>query len=136
MIGGWKREDPPPKRVKPIPVQVIRRVMHVALSMDDDLVQATADMIAIGFFFLCRPGEYTDDSGGDACPFKIEDVQLFVGLTRIDLATATDEEIRCATFVTLTFTWQKNGVRGEVIGLALSGDPYLCPVKSVVRHVL
>ena len=136
MIGGWKREDPPPKRVKPIPVQVIRRIMFTALQTGDELVQATADMTALGFFFLCRPGEYTDEAGEDACPFKIEDVQLFVGQVRIDLDTATDEQIKCATFVTFTFTWQKNGVRGEVIGLGLSGDPYLCPVKSAVRRVL
>ncbi|KAL3810349.1 hypothetical protein ACHAXA_003078 [Cyclostephanos tholiformis] len=30
----------------------------------------------------------------------------------------------------------KNGVRGEVIGLACSGDPFLCPVKALVRRVL
>lgn len=49
--------------------------MHGALSMSDDLVQATADMTAIGFFFLCRPGDYTDDE----FKFKIEDDQLFIG---------------------------------------------------------
>jgi hypothetical protein len=37
--------------------------------------------------------------------------------------------------VTLTFTTQKNAVRGEVIGLGLSGDPFVCPVKAVVGCV-
>ena len=91
MIGGWKREDPPPMRVKPIPVQVIRRIMFVSLQSDDELVQATADMTALGFFYLLRPGEYTCDKVGDACPFKIKDVQLFVGQVRIKLDTAMDE---------------------------------------------
>jgi len=36
----------------------------------------------------------------------------------------------------LTFDDQKNSVRGEVIGLAISGDPYLCPVKALVRRIL
>ncbi|KAL7523299.1 hypothetical protein ACHAWF_000463, partial [Thalassiosira exigua] len=40
-----------------------------------------------------------------------------------------------ARFGSLTFTEQKNGVRGEVIGLECSGDPYLCPVKALVRRV-
>ena len=39
-------------------------------------------------------------------------------------------------FASLTFTTQKNGIEGEVIGLACSGDPYVCPVKSIVRRVL
>ena len=136
MISAWKREDPPPNRVKPIPIQIIRRIALLASTATDDLTKATADMIIIAFFFLMRPGEYTDTSSEDACPFKLEDVQLFIGQRRIDLATASDDLIRQATFASLTFTWQKNGVRGEVIGLALSGDPYLCPVKAIIRRVL
>jgi hypothetical protein len=41
--------------------------------------------------------------------------------------------------VTLTFTTQKNAVRGEVIGLGLRGDPFICLVRSTasrVRHLL
>jgi len=136
MISAWKKEDPPPNRVKPIPIQVIRRIALLATTATNDLTKATADMIIIAFFFLMRPGEYTDSSSEDACPFKLEDVQLFIGQTRIDLATASDDLIRQATFASLTFTWQKNGVRGEVIGLGLSGDPYLCPVQAIIRRVL
>jgi hypothetical protein len=36
----------------------------------------------------------------------------------------------------LTFTTQKNGVRGEVISLACSGDPVLCPVQALIWRVL
>ena len=61
---------------------------------------------------------------------------MFVGEVRIDLATDSTERIQQGTFVSLTFTDQKNGVRGEVIGLGRSGDPYLCPVKAIVRRVL
>ena len=38
-------------------------------------------------------------------------------------------------FASLTFDLQKNGVRGEVIGLGLSGDPVLCLVLTLVRIV-
>ena len=31
---------------------------------------------------------------------------------------------------------QKNGVRGEVIGLGLSGDPVLCPVLTLVCIII
>ena len=38
--------------------------------------------------------------------------------------------------MSLTFTDQKNGVRGEVIGLGRSGNPNLCPVNALVRRIL
>ena len=50
--------------------------------------------------------------------------------------TATPTQLRQATFVSLTFTTQKNGVRGEVIGLSCSGELYLCPVKALARRVI
>ena len=90
-------------------------------------------MIIIAFFFLLRPGEYTDNNKD---PFRLADTQLFIGDTRLDLSCSPESELKVATFASLTFTSQKNGVRGEVIGLACSGDPYLCPVKAIIRRVL
>ncbi|KAL3823338.1 hypothetical protein ACHAXA_010473, partial [Cyclostephanos tholiformis] len=77
-LKAWKTTDPAPLRVKPIPIEVIKRIA----------------------------------------------------------VSAPSEQIRQARFASLTFTTQKNGVRGEVIGLACSGDPFLCPVKALVRRVL
>ena len=34
------------------------------------------------------------------------------------------------------FDKQKNGVRGEVVGHATSGDPYLCPCRALGRRML
>lgn len=96
---------------------------------------AIADMICLAFFFLLRPGEYTSASA-DSAPFTLHDVQLFVGLTRLNLQTAPDAELLSATFASLTFTTQKNGVRGEVVGHSRSGNPQFCPVLSIARRVL
>jgi hypothetical protein len=96
---------------------------------------AIADMIALAFFFLLRPGEYTA-TASESTPFRLCDVQLFAGLTRLDLTAATEAELLSATFGSLTFSTQKNGVRGEVIGLARSGNPQLCPVLCLIRRVL
>ena len=52
------------------------------------------------------------------------------------LTTASDAQLRCAMFASLTFDLQKNGVCREVIGLGLSGDPVLCPVLTLVRIVI
>ncbi len=99
----------------------------------DDTSRAAADMVIITFFFLLRPGEYTDN---DKDPLHLTNTQLFIGDTRLQLLTAPAKELRRARFASLTFTSQKNGVRGEVIWLACSGDPYLCPVKAIIRRVL
>ncbi len=48
-------------------------------------------------------------------------------LARLQVLTAPVEQIRQA---------QKNGVRGEVIGLACSGNPVLCPVQALIQRVL
>ena len=39
-------------------------------------------------------------------------------------------------FGSLTFTDQKNGIHGKVIGQASTGDSFVCPVKALVQHVL
>ena len=83
-------------------------------------------MIVLAFFFLLRPGEYTA-SASDTTPFRLTDVQLFVGQHRLDILQAPPASLDASTFATLTFTTQKNGVRGEVVGLARSGDPSCVP---------
>lgn len=135
MLKTYSKLDPPPNRVKPVPVQVLRHISAIALASNRPFLIGVADMITIAFFFLLRPGEYTD-STSDTTPFQFADVQLFLGEQRLDLSTAPPASISAATFATLTFTDQKNGVRGEVIGLARSGCPTLCPVISIIRRIL
>ena len=136
MLAAWKREDPPANRVKPIPIAVIRRIAHVAqrLPPDAHFLRAVADMIIIAFFFLLRPGEYTD-SASDTTPFTLGDVQMFIADRRLDLAADSDATILQARSASLTFTTQKNGVENEVIRLGLSGHNYLCLVRAVGRRV-
>lgn len=91
-------------------------------------------MICLAFFFLLRPGEYTATTS-ESTPFRLGDVGLSSGGTYVNVFTAPDEDLDAADFVTLTFTTQKNGVRGEVIGLGPSGNANLCPVRSMVRRI-
>jgi hypothetical protein len=135
MLRAFTKQDPPPNRVKPVPIQVLRHIATRAASWDDAVQSATADMIILAFFFLLRPGEYTANSS-DTAPFRLQDVQLFIGPTRLDIPTATSQQLSQATFATLTFTTQKNGVCNEVIGHARSGDLYLCPVLALIRRVI
>ena len=135
MLKAYAKQDPPPNRVKPVPIPVIRRILMVALSSNTPLNLGIADMIVIAFFFLLRPGEYAI-SNAESSPFEFKDVQLFRGQLRLNLPTATAAEFNTATFASLTFDKQKNGVRGEVVGHGPSGAIDLCPVRAIARRVL
>jgi hypothetical protein len=66
-------------------------------------------MIVMAFFFLLCPGKYTA-MPSDTTPFRMRDVQLFIGPVRIDPATADKQTLWTAMFASLTFTTQKKGV--------------------------
>lgn len=130
----YTRMDPPPHRVKPIPLSLIRYLANLSRTADT-ATQAITDMIILAFFFLLRPGEYTGTANDDT-PFRLQDIQLLIGERRLDLLHATEADLWRATSVSLTFTTQKNGVRGEIVNHGLSGHDLLCPVRSTIRRVL
>jgi hypothetical protein len=131
---AWKRSDPPPTRVKPIPVQVLRLLVDNTRHLGDPMMMSVSDMIILAFFFLLRPGEYTGTSS-NTTPFTLRDVQLFHGRQRVPLLTCSGPTLEATTFGTLEFTTQKNGVKGEVIGLGTTSS-FFCPVKALQRRVL
>ena len=136
MLRGYRLTDPAPNRVKPIPVPVLIRATSEARNTSP-LMDSTADMTCIGLYYLCRPGEYAVSSNASlSTPFRLADVELFVGQTRLNLASAPEEHLRAATYSILVFTNQKNTVRGEKIGHGRSGHPDFCPVLAIVRRVL
>jgi hypothetical protein len=55
QISYYKKQDPPPDRVKPVPVTVIRHILYAAMASAIVSTIAIADMIALAFFFLLRP---------------------------------------------------------------------------------
>jgi hypothetical protein len=136
QLRAYQRVDPPPVRVKPIPIALVHQVLVASNSpRSSSEFRCIADMIVIAFFFLLRPGEYTGTTG-DNCPFRLRDIQLFLGHRRLTLLTATVEELAAATHVSYTFTKQKNGVPGEVIHHGRSGATWACPVQATIRRVI
>ena len=135
QLKCYSKADPPPNRVKPVPIMVIRHILQIAHSGNSTFQQGVADMICLAFFFLLRPGEYTI-SPSDSEPFRLRNIQLFQGQTRLNLQNATDAQLLTATFGTLEFENQKNAVRGEIIGLAPSGNPIVCPTRALARRVI
>lgn len=99
-----------------------------------DLLAAASDMMWIAFFFLLRPGEYTKPAE-DSHPFRIQDARLFAEDELIDAQSCDIAVLDTCTFVSLTFSTQKNGTRGESIGHGRSNHLLACPVRAVVRRI-
>jgi hypothetical protein len=136
QLRSYRRTDPPPSRVKPVPIQVLHSVLNRAFGTHGTAAsQAVADMIVIAFYYLLRPGEYTGTTTDNA-PFRLQDVQLFIGRRRLTLLQASPADLQASTSASLTFTTQKNGVRGEVVLHGRSGCVLCCPVAAIVRRVL
>ncbi len=66
---------------------------------------------------------------------KAGPVHLLRHRTRLNIFTCTEQDLDTASHVALEFTNQKNGVRGELVGLGRSGHPSLCPVKAVIARL-
>ena len=73
MISAWKKDDPPPQRVKPVPYQVLRRIAFIADQSSCPFFKGSEDMLIIAFFFLLRPGEYTA-TASETQPFEFQSV--------------------------------------------------------------
>jgi hypothetical protein len=88
---------------------------------------AIANMIALTFFFLLCPGEYTGTKS-KITPFWLCNIKFFTVRLHLNHLTADYATLHSATFATLTFTGQKNGVHGKVIGLVQSSNIQLYPL--------
>ena len=135
QLRSYKRTDPPPTRVKPIPIGLLHHLFEEQLRLNTPKSCCLAWMSYIAVFFLMRPGEHCD-SGTTSHPFRWCDTQLHSGLQRLDVIHAPDATLRAASFTALTFTTQKSGVSGEVIGHGRSGASHACPVRAVAERII
>ncbi len=136
LLARYAKDDDPPKRVKPIPLPLLRHLCHQQRLAVHPSGPATTDMLTLGFSFLLRPGEYAKTSSPDSTPFRLKDAHLFINQTRLPHLTCPPHDLQAASFVCLEFTSQKNGVRGALIGHSWSGNPDFCPVQAIVDQVL
>jgi hypothetical protein len=96
--------------------------------------QAINDLIWIGFYFLLRPSEYLWTTVNQH-PFTLKDIIFRIHDRRYPASTIPLELLDSVTFLTYTFTEQKNGIRNEEIGLARSRDQQACPVRCTANRV-
>jgi hypothetical protein len=136
QLSSYNKADPPPSRVKPIPTAVLQYTVTTLRLTNHPRSNAVADMLMLGFYFLLHPGEYAHTDNAESSPFRLQDVHLHSGPTRLLHLTCPLPSLHSATFVCLEFTNQKNGVRGELIGLGRSGNPAFCPVQACVNRII
>jgi hypothetical protein len=135
QISAYKKQDPPPSRVKPIPFPVLAHAVALARAANTPAASTIADMLLLGFFFLLRPGEYAHTDNPDAAPFRLCDVHLLIHNRRIHPYQASEQAFLRVTYIALEFTRQKNGIRGEMVGLCRTGHPLHCPVIALLNRV-
>ncbi len=140
LLSSYNKADPPPHRVKPIPIALLRHTCDLQRQSHYPLGPALADMLTLGFFYLLRPGEYADTSSPESSPFRLQDIHLMVGCRHLAHLTCPEQELYSANFACLEFTkqftQQKNGVRGELVGLGKSGNAAFCRVTALINRIL
>lgn len=130
----WKREDGPSQRRRPVPKAVLLKLTTVTLSRKTQQQLATTDLMWIGFFFLLRPSEYLDTTTKNA--FKLCDVIIRVGATEYRGHTIPLPLLELASSGGFEFDEQKNGISGDIILLGTTTDPFVGPLKCIIRRVL
>jgi hypothetical protein len=137
LFTYYKKEDSPPSRVKPVPIIIVMFILSHANA--DTIIpgdcRAIADLICIAFYFLLRPREYTGTTSDDT-PFRLKDVEFHVNDLALDTLRAPLSQLEADTTVSLTFTTQKNGNKGEVLTHGPSTDLWACPVRATARRVI
>ena len=58
MWKHWKKNNPPPLRVKPLPLAVPHKAKEISTKLGGLAMVATARLMWTGLFYLGRPGEY------------------------------------------------------------------------------
>lgn len=133
-------DDPAPSRVWPVCTTILLELdRQLQAQPDQAKADAIRDLCVIAFFFLCRPGEYAVSSNADrgrSKPFRLKDVAFSTPTRRNILAHECPlHDVYSASYAALTYTDQKNAVRGESIGHHTNGDHVLDPVRALQRRV-
>ena len=169
LLKAFKRFDPPSERRWPVNATILQAMLelHAPPKWSAERFAAAKDLATMAYFFLLRPIEYssttkaspkttdsaTTDSASATNPgdrlqpdptltraFTLQDAYFSHASRQHIPATTSDlNDVERATFVSLYFTDQKNGQKGEYASQSTSGVPTLCPVHATrnrVQHLL
>ena len=75
-------------------------------------------------------------TSGEPNPFRWCDIPLYMGQLLLDVFGAKASQLRATDWSGVTFTVQKSGVPGEIVGHACSGALHACPVVGLAELCL
>ena len=100
---AYSKSNSPPKRVKPIPIQVLHHISGIVVATNNPRIQVTCDMIIIDFFFFLRLGKYIRTKL-QSTPLCFCNIGLRCVKRLINGVTTSKADLNSFTFATLTFT--------------------------------
>lgn len=107
QLTAYKKEDPLPTRVKPIPFPIIAHTAHMCYQSNTAKGHAIVDMLIICFFFLLHPGEYAHISNPEAAPFCLQDTHILINIRCLNHLQCTKHKLLAVNYIALEFTTQK-----------------------------
>jgi hypothetical protein len=139
MIRRWKGEDPGPKPQQALPSSVVHWIAKVYRTSPILQHRITSELVDFAYFFLLRVGEYTPTTpcrGQHKCtvPLRKGDI-TFWHQTRVIPMDSPLERLLQADGATINVANQKNGVKDAKVSHTPSGDPTICPCRSLARLV-
>ena len=75
QFQSYKKEEPPPTHIEQLPLEHIKLAVQACHASNMEKDTCIADMITIGFFFLCHPGEDTVIFANKS--FKLTNIQFY-----------------------------------------------------------
>lgn len=142
------KEDPSSSRTYPCSVRILQAMYTFPRLSGAD--RHARDLGVVGFFYMNRPGEVVHTSntdGGRSSPFRLCDVSFVRNTRRLRVAQhgagilndvqpgATQKALTGSSESTLTYTDQKNCIKGEAVSHVPTGDDNICPTRALERIV-
>ena len=72
-------------------------------------------------------------ASGQPHPFRWCDIQLYIRQLQLEVFGEKASQLRAADWSGMTFTVQKSGVPGEIVGHARSSALHACPVVGLAE---
>jgi hypothetical protein len=145
-----ERTDEPASRAYPVNVTILRKLPEAldrGHPIHGSLQEHTIQLTILAFFWLLRPAEYLhspDSAESRSQAFRLQDATFTINgrvYSAVDAPLhdekgellSADAFANAISTASLTFSDQKNAVKGEQIGQCPTADPLLCPCKALGR---
>ena len=131
QFQSYAKEDPPPNCVKPLPAKLIKLAVQAYCASNMAKYTCMANMITIGFFFLCCLGEHTVTFDNES--FELSYVQFYKDKKPVPLQSS--KLLHTADSFN-PHLWHTNELhKGKCIGHVHSTLAKLCPILAVAHWV-